>query len=150
MATLTSIGFPLTSTLLAFTLIACSSSGNDPGDDDPTPDAPVATPDGPPGTPDAPAGTAAVVVPCAGATIAGDVWFYDGIGYIGSALNGEFPVGAVVQFHDMATHTADHVQGLFNISGDEPVCVRFDALGTYQFRCYFHGEESGAIKIVVN
>lgn len=148
MSNLASIGFPLTSTLLSFTLIACSSSGNDPGDDTMAPDAPTPTPDATPGTPDAPAGTAAVVVPCAGATIAGDVWFYDGIGYVGAALNGEFVSGAIVQFHDMSTHTADHVQGLFSISGDEPVCVRFDALGSYQFRCYFHGEESGAIKIV--
>lgn len=143
MANLASTLF-LLATTLAF---ACSSSGNDSGDDAP-PDAPAATPDGAPLSPDAPAGTAAVVVPCEGATTVGDVWFYDGIGYVGSALDGDFPVGSIVQFHDMSTHTADSVQGLFSVSGDAPVCVRFDALGSYAFRCYFHGEETGAIDIV--
>jgi len=147
MANLASIGFFLSTSL---TLIACSSSGGNTGDDDPpAPDAPATTPDGAqPPTPDAPAGTAAGVVPCEGATIAGDIWFYDGIGYLGSALNQTFPIGSVVQFHDMASHTADHVQGLFSVSGDTQTCVRFDALGSYEFRCYFHGEETGAINII--
>lgn len=137
--------FPLS--LLWLTLIACSSSGQT-GDDDPAPDAATQTPDGSVGAPDAPAGTAATVVPCMGATVAGDVWFYDGIGYVGSALDGNFPIGTIVQFHDMSTHTADSVQGLFSVSGDEPTCVAFDALGSYEFRCYFHSEEVGAIHIV--
>lgn len=133
--------------LLATSLFACTGSGST-GDDDPAPDAPAATPDGSPNTPDAPPGTAASVVPCAGATIAGDIWYYDGIGYVGSALNAELPPGSVVQFHDMSTHTADHEQGLFSASGDEERCVKFDGAGTYDFRCYFHGDEVGAIKIV--
>jgi hypothetical protein len=132
--------------LLTTSLLACTDSGS--GGGDPTPDAPAGTPDGTPGTPDAPAGTAASVVPCAGATIAGDIWYYDGIGYLGSALGAELPVGSIVQFHDMASHTADHAQGLFSMSGDAEQCVKFDGVGNYEFRCYFHGEEMGAIKIV--
>lgn len=133
--------------LLTTSLFACTGdgSGGDPGDD-PTPDA-AATPDGSPGTPDAPAGTAASVVPCAGATIAGDIWYYDGVGYVGSALNADLPMGSIVQFHDMSSHTADHTQGVFSASGDTPQCVKFDGAGTYEFRCYFHGNEVGTIKI---
>ena len=139
--------------LLATTLtLACSSFGNDPksGDDGPpTPDASAAPPDGARPGPDAPIGTAAVNVPCEGATTAGDVWFYDGIGYVGSALSGNLTVGSTVQFHDMSTHTADHVQGLFSISGTEPTCIRFTSVGRFEFRCYFHGEETGAITITI-
>ena len=143
---------PSTLFLLATTLtLACSSPGNDPesGDDEPaTPDASAATPDSAQPGLDALVGTAAVNVPCEGATIVGDVWFYDGIGYVGSALGGDFTVGSIVQFHDMSTHTADHVQGLFSVSGTEPTCIRFDSLGRYEFSCYFHSEETGAITIV--
>ena len=146
MTNLASLGLLLTTSL---SLLACSSSGNTGDDEPPAPDAPVATPDGTPPTPDGPpAGTAATVVPCEGATIAGDIWFYDGIGFLGSALNVDSPVGSIVQFHSMSVHTADHVQGLFSASGDAPICVRFDAVGSYEFACYFHGEETGAINIV--
>ena len=124
---------------------ACSSSQS--GDDGPAPDGPAATPDGAPASPDALVGAAAEVVPCEGATTVGDVWFYDGLGYVGSALGSEHPVGSIVQFHDMSTHTADHVQGLFSVSGADPTCVRFDAPGTYDFYCYFHSQEGDAIKI---
>ncbi len=135
---------PSTLFLLATTLtLACSSSGNDP-----TPDASSATPDGAQPGPDAPIGTAAVNVPCEGAATVGDVWFYDGVGYVGSALSGAFPVGSIVRFHEMSTHTADHVQGLFSVSGTDPTCIRFDSVGRFEFRCYFHGEEAGAITIV--
>ncbi|MFN0252757.1 MAG: hypothetical protein ACKV2T_38135 [Kofleriaceae bacterium] len=136
--------------LLTMSLFACTGSGGGGpgGDDDPTPDAPAVTPDGGPGAPDAPVGAAASVVPCGGATIAGDIWYYDGIGYVGSALNAELPVGSIVQFHDMSSHTADHAQGLFSMSGDEPSCVKFNGVGSYEFRCYFHNEEAGAINIV--
>lgn len=138
------IGFVLT-----FFLIACSSS-DDPqrGDGDGSmPDASVASPDGATAMPDVQAGTAASVVPCAGADIAGDIWFYDGIGYMGSALNAELPSGAVVEFHDMSTHTADHTGSLFSASGTDSVCVKFDSAGRYEFRCYFHSNEVGAIDI---
>lgn len=135
--------------LLATTLtLACSSSGNDGDGRPPTPDASAATPDGAQPGPDAPVGTAAVTVPCEGATTVGDVWFYDGIGYIGSALNGDFAVGSIVQFHEMSTHTADHVQGLFAVSGSDPTCIRFDSPGRFEFHCYFHSEETGAVTIV--
>ena len=78
----------------------------------------------------------------------GNIWYYDGVGYIGSALNVELPKGSVVEFHDMSSHTADHLQGEFSASGDASQCVKFDGVGDYEFRCYFHGNEVGAIKIV--
>jgi hypothetical protein len=46
---------------------------------------------------------------------------------VGSALDAELPLGSVVQFHDMSTHTADSPQGLFSASGDDPICVQFDS-----------------------
>jgi hypothetical protein len=135
--------------LLTTSLFACSSDGS--GGGNPTPDAgatPDGTTDGTPATPDAPVGSAATVVPCAGATIAGDIWYYDGIGYLGSALNTNLPIGSIVEFHDMSNHTADHAQGEFSASGDASQCVKFDGVGSYVFRCYFHNDEVGAIKIV--
>ena len=133
----------LFSTLLS--LAACS--GGQSGDD-PTPDAAAQTVDAPVLPTDGPVGTMATVVPCEGATIAGDVWYYEGLGYAGSALNASFPTGAIVQFHDMSDHTADSVRGLFSVSGGQTLCVQFDGLGSYEFACYFHREEVGAIHVV--
>ena len=104
------------------------------------PDAGVGTPDGPP-----PAGTSAVVIDCASADEGGDVWYYSGIGFMGP--NAPIAVGKAIRFHDLEGHTADHVGGAWSASGQNPICVRFGAPGSYQFGCYFHAQESGAIVV---
>ncbi|HVK82547.1 MAG TPA: hypothetical protein VM513_00500, partial [Kofleriaceae bacterium] len=129
---------------------ACTGGSGEPNDP-PPPDGAVlpdgnTTPDGnPPPNPDAPPGTMATVVPCPAAGADADVWYYDGIGYIGGSAT--IPLGGTVRFHDLGTHTADHVNGLWSASGDAELCVRFDGAGGYAFRCYFHAEETGTITV---
>ena len=128
---------------LAFAAFVTACTG---GSDEPPTDASVADAspfDG--AQPDAPTGTMASVVPCPGGDTGADIWYYDGIGYMPATT--VIPFGGVIRFHDLGAHTADHVQGLWSASGDADYCVRFDGLGTFSFRCYFHSGEQGTITV---
>ena len=95
--------------------------------------------------PDARIGTMARVVPCPEVGTAADIWYYAPLGYVPKSADAL--VGQAVRFHDLGTHTADHVAGLWSASGDADTCVQFDDVGTFAFRCYFHAEETGTITV---
>jgi plastocyanin len=126
-------------------VLATGCGGSDDGEHS-TPDAPAgdASTSVDASTGDARIGTAAMVVPCNGATIADDVWYYVGFMTPGSPVS----PGSVIRFHDLGSHTADHVAGLWSANGDTETCVQFDGLGEYAFNCYFHPQETGKITVV--
>lgn len=125
---------------VALVLTACSGDGDERIEESASPDA-----GGPREVDAAPGGTAATVVDCAAATPAADVWYYSGVGFV--VPTSPIKVGEVVRFHDLESHTADHVLGLWTASGNVEVCVRFDGIGGYDFRCYFHAAEQFTIVV---
>lgn len=129
------------------TFVVAAACGGEDGKDQPPVDGPgVDTPVSIDArSPDGPAGTAATVVDCAGATQSGDVWYYSGVGFM--VPTAPIAVGQVIRFHDLETHTADHLEGLWTAGGNQEVCVRFDGAGSYGFRCYFHSSEQFAIVV---
>lgn len=97
--------------------------------------------------PDAPAGTAATTVDCASVTPQAEVHYAGGVLTPKSTAIG---LGQVVRFHALGVHTAWHTNGLFSATGDDEVCVRFDAFGAYPFNCYFHtgtAAEDGTVTV---
>ncbi|MDX2092214.1 MAG: hypothetical protein SFX73_30390 [Kofleriaceae bacterium] len=134
-------------TPLGFVLVLLAACDGGSGSGDPTPDA-SATPDAPRPdaavTPDASLGNAVTIVDCAQITPAGDLWYYSGIGYLVPA---PITVGQVIRIHDLESHTADHVSGLWSASGNAEQCIRFDEAGAYPFGCYFHPDETGTITV---
>lgn len=133
-------------TSIAYVLSFAVLAGCTGGSGDPLPDAAAA--DAAPGDgvqPDALVGNLAQVVPCPDVGTDADVWYYTPLGYM--PKHTDLLGGAVVRFHDLDTHTADHTAGLWSASGDASTCVQFNSLGTFTFQCYFHPEEKGTITV---
>ncbi len=123
---------------------ACIGGCDDPTKG-PTPDAATPLPDAASPNPDATPGTAVAAVPCPAGGATAEVWYYEGMGYVGATAT--ISVGQIVRFYNLGNHTADHASGLWSASGDAELCIRFDGPGAYAFRCYFHSQEQGAITV---
>ena len=74
-------------------------------------------------------------IPCAGATITGNV---STVGFAFDPRDTTISVGQIVQFTMPADHSAVSDTGLFRVDFNTTACIRFDAPGTYAFHCDPH------------